>query len=167
MLCKKIWDLRFYHNYIPLSHIKKVIDKDKEIEINIKGGGGCGRFWNMPILEIWSLHKRLSRISFCMVTNKCMLLIIPKRNFYFIFKIAAKSLKTAKFPKRNHSNGFLNSNCFKIYFKIFIKWHQVIGVFGRYGYFWRYGDFLLPFKGSLRYLFILRTRKRNYNETDL
>ena len=125
---------------------------------NIKGeGGGCGRFWNLPvpILEISSHHKRLSRISFCMVRDKCMLLIIPKRNFCLIFKIAAKSPKTAKFPTRNHSNVFLNSNCFKINFKIFIKWHQVIGDF------WRYGDFLLPFKSSLVYLFILRTRKRN------
>ena len=33
-----------------------------------------------------------------------------------------------------------------------------------YKIFWRYGDFLLPFKGSLIYLFILGTRKRNKND---
>ena len=120
-----------------------------------KGGDGCGRFWNLPILLICSLHKRLSRISFCMVRDKCMLLILLKRNFCLIFKITAKSPKTANFPPFNLSNVFLNSNCFKINLKIFIKWHQVIGDF------WRYGDFLLPFKGSLIYLFKLRTRKRN------
>jgi len=35
------------------------------------------------------------------------------------------------------------------------------------GDFWRYGDFLLPFKGSLIYLFILGTRKRNKNDGSL
>ena len=35
------------------------------------------------------------------------------------------------------------------------------------GDFWRYGDFLLLFKGSLIYLFILGTRKRNKNDGSL
>ena len=53
-----------------------------------KGGGGCGRFWNLHILEICSLYKRHSRISFCMVRDKCMLLILLNRNVCLIFKIA-------------------------------------------------------------------------------
>ncbi len=80
-----------------------------------------GSFWNLLILEICSLHKRLSRIPFCMVRDKCMLLIIPKRNFCLIFKIAAKSPKTVKFHAHNLLNVFLNSNFYKINFKIFIK----------------------------------------------
>ncbi len=39
--------------------------------------------------------------------DKFMLLIIPKRIFCLIFKIA-------KFPALNHSNVFPNSNCYKI-----------------------------------------------------
>ncbi len=46
-----------------------------------KGGGGCGRFWNLPILVICSLYKSLWRISFCMVSDKCMLLILLQRIF--------------------------------------------------------------------------------------
>merc|ERR1719215_1274473 len=53
-----------------------------------------------------------------------MLLIILKRNFCLIFKIAAKSPKTAKFHARTLSNVFLNSNCYKIKFEIFIKGHR-------------------------------------------
>ncbi len=78
---------------------------------------GCGRFWNLHIIEICSLYKRLPRISFCMVRDKCMLLIIPKRNFCLNFKIAAKSLKTAEFPARNLSNVFLNPNFYKRFMK--------------------------------------------------
>ena len=86
-----------------------------------KGGGGCGRFWNMPILEICSLHKRLSRIFFCMVRDN-----IPKRNFCFIFKIAAKSPKTANFDALTLSNVFLMSNCYKINFKIkSCRWNKI------------------------------------------
>ena len=29
----------------------------KTAKFMFKGGGGCGRFWNLPILEISSLHK--------------------------------------------------------------------------------------------------------------
>ena len=119
---------KFFVEYYKIRNVKKekmhykIFTKlSNTFKAYFKGGGGCGRFWNLSILEICSLHKRLSRISFCMVRDKCILLIIPKRIFCLIFKIAAKSPKTAKFPAHNHSNVFLNSNCYKINFKIFIK----------------------------------------------
>ena len=104
--CYAIGDHIWYYR-LTLKEMKQLTFKSL-----YKGGGGCGRFWNLPILVICSLHKRLSRISFCMVRDKCMLLILLKRNFCLIFKIAAKSPKTANFDALTISNVFLNSNCF-------------------------------------------------------
>ena len=79
-------NLKIYNMYVKGFLVR--VWQANDSHIIIREGGGCGRFWNLPILEICSLYNWLSRILFCMVRDKCMLLIIPKRNFYLIFKIA-------------------------------------------------------------------------------